>query len=101
VGAQLTKSGVLFKRLGSRRCWPVSDQLPGFLPFTEIVSVSTRQNEATLRCCDAFCKGGKVILACSAPIFFTGALECNELQNIPLAHEKLCISLDCLDVVAA
>ena len=51
--AHLTKSGIVLRPLGVRRCWPLSLRVPSFVPFSEIlcVSISQRIPAWTHLCC--------------------------------------------------
>ena len=53
--AHLTKLGIVLRPLGVRRCWPLSMRVPSFVPFAEVLCVSTSQRKATwtqlCRCC--------------------------------------------------
>lgn len=53
--AHLTKSGIVLRPLGVRRCWPLSLRVPSFISFSEILCVTTSQRVPAwarlCRCC--------------------------------------------------
>lgn len=84
---QLSKSGIHFKRLGHRRWWAPSEKLPHFLPFREILSVSTDQHAARQRCCYMFCKERKVWGYMDDSLLFLCKL-CSEFSNMEMIHYR-------------